>query len=413
MNSSIALAVLEKIIRIISGLTIGVLVVRHLGPSQYGELAAVLAIISILSVLVTFGLDGHTLSSCIKDEKSSNQIITVSILIRLLCSSIFILFIFGLYLYANTNRIFIFMLASPVLVLQSVNGINAFFHSTGKSIYVHISGISAQVAVAAYKLYGILTGWQLEYFVFSIIVEQSIYLLIILLLASSNSSFAFTKVTRKHFESAVKNGIPSLIAGLLVILYMKLPLLFIDYFMTSTQVGIFAATLSLIQPMHFIGNALVNSYASRFSLAKNEQYESASYIDKYLPLYKKALLVAVSVIVFINIFAELIIGILFGNNYADASALLRIMSFSLIFVYFGTIDSYVAISMNKVKLNVYRGLIGIVFSIALSSILALRFGLVGISLAVVFSYFAATTVINIFIEPKLFFLHIKSLALRK
>ncbi len=48
----------DRLVRLLLGLFVGVWVARYLGPAQFGELAYVLAYISLFQAIVSLGLDG-------------------------------------------------------------------------------------------------------------------------------------------------------------------------------------------------------------------------------------------------------------------------------------------------------------------------------------------------------------------
>jgi fatty acid desaturase len=55
--SNIYWAVLGKVVNILSGLLVGILVARYLGPEQYGLMSYVISYVTLFSILATFGFD--------------------------------------------------------------------------------------------------------------------------------------------------------------------------------------------------------------------------------------------------------------------------------------------------------------------------------------------------------------------
>jgi O-antigen/teichoic acid export membrane protein len=74
---------LEKSSRIISGILVGVLVARYLGPAQYGLINYALSVISIFTILSTLGLDSIVVRELITRKDKKNEILGTTFFMRL------------------------------------------------------------------------------------------------------------------------------------------------------------------------------------------------------------------------------------------------------------------------------------------------------------------------------------------
>ena len=79
---------LEKASRIISGILVGILVVRYLGDQQYGIISLGLSIVGILTILSTLGLDSLVVREILVRKKEANIILGTSFTLRFLGSLI-------------------------------------------------------------------------------------------------------------------------------------------------------------------------------------------------------------------------------------------------------------------------------------------------------------------------------------
>lgn len=75
---------LEKVSRIISGILVGVLVARFLGPAQFGTISYALSIIAIFTIISTLGLDGLVVRELITRKERINEILGTAFWLRFL-----------------------------------------------------------------------------------------------------------------------------------------------------------------------------------------------------------------------------------------------------------------------------------------------------------------------------------------
>ena len=64
-------AVLGKIINILSGLFVGILVARYLGPENFGLMNYVISYVTLFSILANFGLDNIEIRELSKITKKT------------------------------------------------------------------------------------------------------------------------------------------------------------------------------------------------------------------------------------------------------------------------------------------------------------------------------------------------------
>ena len=77
---------LEKIIKVFIGLSVGVYVVRYLGPKDFGILSYGLSIVGVLYPFATLGIDAILFRNIIQDKKNEAAIIYTAKMLRFYAS---------------------------------------------------------------------------------------------------------------------------------------------------------------------------------------------------------------------------------------------------------------------------------------------------------------------------------------
>ena len=102
-STNIGWTLIEKLLSLVSALIIGVLVIRYLGPEQFGLLSYSLSYVAIFSFLVSLGLDGIVVREIVRNPKDSNIIVTTSFVMKLLVLLIVVLIINTISSYSNNS----------------------------------------------------------------------------------------------------------------------------------------------------------------------------------------------------------------------------------------------------------------------------------------------------------------------
>ena len=73
---------LERVLRVLSGLLIGVLIVKHLGPTDYGILSYVLAFVSTFAPLSTLGLNHIIIRNLVEYPNRSSRYLSTAFYLK-------------------------------------------------------------------------------------------------------------------------------------------------------------------------------------------------------------------------------------------------------------------------------------------------------------------------------------------
>jgi len=152
----------------------------------------------------------------------------------------------------------------------------------------------------------------------------------------------------------------------------------------------------LSEGFYFIPMILVSSVAPMLLRARARSAEQ--YMQGQFRLYVLMVRLSLVIAVPLAIVSPSLIELLFGANFSESSAVLRVHIWAAIAVFLGVASSQYLTNEGLQKLSLYRTLAGLVLNILLNLLLIPVYGALGAAIATLISYFFAT--FSIMISPR-------------
>ena len=392
---------IDKGIRLLVGVIIGVYVARYLGPSDYGTLNLVKTFYFTLIPLTTMGLQQIVVKEILSKPKDQFNIIGSSIVLSLMGSfSAFLLLNLIGAIFSDGDKIFRIMLfvasfsylAKPIQVIS-------FVYEARLESKKNVISLSLGVLVSSlFKAYLVLTGAKLVDFVYSFLLDSIICLILLCLFAFKDRLFVQISYSLKQIGWLLIKSWPLMIAGFSVIFYMQIDKIMLGYLMTSQDVGIYSAATQLSEVFYFLPVILTTTF---FPSMTEKFNNSISSFEKYFKVLNKYyVLFALIIIAIMLIFSRKIVLAVFGIEYFLAAEVLSVHIIALIFVAMGVLGSRWILLHEAQKFIMYKSLIGAFVNILLNLILIPRLGIIGCAYATVISQFTSAVFLNL-LNPKL------------
>ena len=231
----------------------------------------------------------------------------------------------------------------------------------------------------------------------------------------NNSKFKIQNLTfkRETAVSLLRDSWPLILSALIVSIYMKIDQVMIKEMLDTQEVGYYSAAVRLSEAWFAIGVIVCNSLFPAIINAKKET--EAFYYKRIQNLFLFLIMIAYVLSIFVYFLSNLIILLLYGKEYINASAVLSIHMFSAIFVYLGVSSGRWLIIENKSIINLYRTSFGLVVNIILNYFLIKKHGIVGAAYASLVAYIVAYYLADTLFPStrKIFVLKTYALLLRK
>lgn len=383
----------EKVIQMLISLIVGVLSARYLGPSNYGTLNYGLSLINIFSAITKLGLENIIVKKFVDEEENNGKILGTSLVLRLISSflSIIMITILVFILKADdTVTIVVTLLQSVSLIFQAYELIEFWFQSKLKSKYVSIAKSISYFIVASYKVILLITNKSVEWFAIANTLDYGIILLIIMIMYKKNNGQKL-KFDKKVAKDLLKNSYHFILSGLIVTLYTQMDKIMIGSMIDETNVGLYSAATSICMMWGFIPEALINSIRPTIYESKSKE-QNENYLKKLKRLYAIIFWIGVFFAIFITLFSNLIIDILYGEEYLGAKSSLIIAVWYTGFAYLGSARNVWIICEDKNKYSKRYVLIGGVVNLILNAILIPNLGINGAAIATLVSQITVTMI---------------------
>ena len=407
----------EQVLRLIAGFFVGVWVARYLGPEKFGLFSYALAFVSIFQGIAKLGLDGIVVRDLVQESEKRDVYLGTSFWLKLIGGVItflvivIILFIQSIstYSFFTETNIYILIIAFGI-IFQSFEVIDFYYQATVQAKYISIRRIIQLILSSIIKIFLVLTGADLIWFVLASLFDIISLSIMGWLIYRSQGLPNFVRYFDIEIgKKLLKDSWPLLLSSIAISIYMRIDQVMIKNMLGDREVGLYSAAMRLVEVWYFIPMIITQSVfpaiVSRYN-DKQEFYRRLiilSAVMGYLGLFMSVIL---------NLSSYFIIKILYGEKFLDAASILSILSF-IIFISFwmSGVSRRQAIDMQKFAL--FATTLSAISNIILNLIFIPLYGVKGAAVASVLNQFIAGPFFA-FVHPKVrenFYIVLKGLLL--
>lgn len=377
-------AVLGKVVNIASGLLVGILVARYLGPDKFGLMNYVISYVTLFSILASFGLDGVEIRELSKTHAVKEVILGSAFAIRLLFAVVTVfLVLLTLIIFESDRFTFIMvMIYSLSLILSTVNVIRNYFTSIILNEYVVKTEILRTVVGSGIKVLLLINHSSLAWFIaantldFVLIGAGYIYSY-----RGKAGSIRAWRVDRSVARMLIKESFPLLLSGTAIVIYQRIDAVMIRNMMDNASVGQFSVASKITELAIFIPMVVAQTVTPL--LVQAHQANPARYQAKRQQFMDLMVWSAVAMALVMSVFAAPAIHLLYGNKYLEAIPVLQIMAWKAVFMALFAGSGQLIIIENLQRYAAVRNIIGCVVSVGLNLLLIPVWGIVGSAVATV------------------------------
>ena len=397
----------DKALRVVLALLVSAWVARYLGPADFGNLAYVVAYITFFQAFTNLGLDTIVVRDIARNPNIAPSILGTTLVLRF-CSSVLAIFtsvvIIGIAYGWNSQIFWIALLISSSLVFQIGDTVDLWFQSQSQNLRTITIKVLAYVTSNGLKVAGVLLNAPLEYFAALIALESALSGLGMFIAYKKFPAYGAWTATYKMAKFLLHQSWPFLLSGISVMVYMRVDQLLINYFMSSSDLGIYAAAMPIASIWSAFPLAVCASVAPY--LARVRLDDPAKYIYGLRLIFKLFFIMSLTLSVMIAFFSEAIIQILYGVAYADSATVLSIYVFTNVPIFMGVAQGLWIANEGRSIVILKNTILGGICAIAFNFILIPQYGLTGAAISAVIAYTASAILGNIIFCKELFYLQI-------
>jgi O-antigen/teichoic acid export membrane protein len=389
----------EKILRMTVGLFVGIWVARYLGPEQFGLFSYAQSFVALFSAIATLGLDGIVIRELVKDENQRDKLLGTAFVLKLAGAIlVFSLLTFSVFVQSNNfqTNLLILIIASAT-VFQSFNVIDFYFQSKILSKFVVYTNVLSLLLSSIIKVILIINESSLLAFACVVFFDSLVLAIGFIYFYFQNKLSIFGwQFDKKWAKSLLQDSWPLILSGIAVSVYMKIDQIMIKEILSTVEVGYYAAAVRLSEAWYFVPVVITSSLFP--AILNSKKRDTKLYNSRLQYLFDLMVLMSITVAILVMFSSELVIALLFGNEYAQASTVLIIHIWAGLFVSLGLCRSKWILAENLQKYTVLFLGGGLLVNVVGNYLLIPKFGINGAAYATLLAQGIGTLIIPSFFK---------------
>lgn len=390
----------EKLSRIISGVLVGVLVARYLGPEQFGMISYALSVLAIFTVFSSLGMDGIIVRELIIRKEHKNEILGTSFYLRLVGAiAVVIAATFYSSIRDDAQNTYIVFLVSLSVVLQAFTVVDFYFQSQVLGKYTAINQVITLVLSSIVKLLLIYLNKPVEYFASMVVLEATLTFI---------NQFWFYKKSGQHINQwkfswleakiLLGHSWPIIVSGLVIIICQKMDQILIKRFLDLNILGNYAAAARISEASYFIPMAVCAAILP--GIINNRDNKELQY-KRLTQLYSLMIWGALFICAGGLLFGDFVITFLYKEKYYLSPQIFKIHIWSIIPVFYGCAWTMWMVAENKQRYLIFFQFLSLGIALFLNLKLIPIYGAIGAAYALIITLFVGMFSSLTFYKPLL------------
>lgn len=340
----------EKVAQMLISLVVSLLTARYLGPSNYGLINYATSFTAFFAAFCTLGINSLLVKELVDRPEKEGEVLGTALLLRAvssLLSALSIVAIVSIIDRDEPTTIWVVALCTVGLLFKVGEVFTYWFQRHLKSKYPAMIAFVAYSVASAYRVVLMVSGSDVTWFAIATSVDYICVAILLLVFYKKcgGQKLGFSWNYGKELLSRSKHFI---LSGLMVAIYGQTDKLMLKQMLDVTQTGFYATATAINTMWCFVLGAVIDSVnpgiMEAFRSGDRQLFEKRNR-----QMYAIVFYVSMVVALLFNIFAELIIYILYGKAYMPAAMPLRIVSWYTAFSYLGVARNSWIVSKNKQK----------------------------------------------------------------
>lgn len=388
-----------RIVQAVLSLVVTMLTARCLEPAGYGIINYAASLVAFVAPIMQLGLNSVLVQAFVNMPDSDGEIIGTSFVMSLLSGVLCIMGVTAFVSIANageTTTIVVCVLYSLSLLSQGLELIQYYYQAQLKSKITSIVSLIAYFIVSAYKITLLLTGCSIYWFAISQAVDYLIISVLLIIIYNKISkkkiTFSFS-VARRLFAS----GKYYILANLMVVIFSTTNRIMINLMMGETYTGLYSAADTCALMTSFVFVAIVDS--ARPYILEKKRKNALDFEDAVSNLYSLIFYLALIQCVVISVLSPYLIGFIYGSEYNESVAPLKVALWYTMFSYLGMVRNIWMLAEDKYKYLWIVNTSGAIMNIVLNYFLISACGILGAAISSLITQFFTNVVMSAIIKP--------------
>ena len=385
----------NRLLQLATGFFVGAWVARYLGPKEYGTLSFALAWVALFSPLMQVSGGMVLVRNFVREPGQAGTAFATATVLRLAGAVVMVgAALLAARLYSSEKTPFVLFVGILAIAqcTKTTAVVELWFESQVKSKFSALASSAAIISSAALRISLILFEANLEAFIWAVAAEWVIQSIALIIMFRRFGSLPVNKLrpSMRYARSLLADAWPMIFSGLASTIYMRIDQVMLALMAGDAAVGTYSAATRITEAAFIIPNIVCISLFP--ALVKASQADKAVYLQRLSQLFALLQLTALVLVLLLSVGANPITTLLYGHQYQDSAAVLRIHSIALLFVFFAVPSGRHLVAKNHVMIAMTRPIFGAIVNIILNLQLIPRYGANGAAIATVISYFGSSLI---------------------
>ncbi|MFH1458938.1 MAG: flippase [Candidatus Omnitrophota bacterium] len=380
-KNSMAMLSSEVLTKLIT-FSLTIILARYLGVLAFGQFSYLFALVMLFEVMADFGLDNLMIREISQDKQKTKNLLSSVLTLKIITGFISFCALF----------MFVFFFRKQDILIRSalLAGLAVFFHSlanTFNSVFTAEERLDLKalfnIVAKLFLLVLIIITIKLNFglfVVFGAFLSAEILRTIIGLYGCyKNFSVVALNFNLKTIKCLVKTTSSFALISIISLIYFKIDIIMLSILKSDQAVGWYNAAYGLFAALLFIPESYCASIfpvLSRYAISDKEKLSfSWSRSVKYL------IMVSVPIVVSVFILNQRIITLFYSEAYIPSAACLKILIFTIPWVFVNAINMRLLFACNQQKPATVVALISLLLNVVFNFILIPKFSYLGASWA--------------------------------
>lgn len=357
---------------------------RILGEDEYGRFSWALGLGTIFETLMDFGLHQVAIRAVARDHSSALRIFRNSLGLKVVWAlgAFVTLVVTATVLRDEADvRLACYLIGGSLVLRSYMLTIRGVLQGLERFGWDSIVVITDRLLLLLAGVVALLSGAGLQGLAVAFMASRAVALVLAAILAHRQIGPVGISVDRGLWRELQRTAIPLGLFLVVINLYSRIDVVMLGVWRTDAETGFYQNAYAVYEGLTYLPSVLAAVLTPRLaSLFVTDRRKHRRLAVGAVALSAGAALLVGSLTF---AFAEPLVVLLFGPQFALSASPLRILSAGLSLVYAIWILHVTAISMNRERLLLVTGIVGLVAKVALNAYLIPHYGADGAAVAVI------------------------------
>ncbi|HOA34320.1 MAG: flippase [Clostridiales bacterium] len=388
-----------KVAQSVIGLVVSMFTARYLGPSNYGLINYASSLVAFFVPLMYLGLNSILVQEIVIKPQKEGETLGTALTMSLVSSLFCILGVFAFTTIVNAGEkdtIIVCVLYSILLIFQAVEALQYWFQAKLMSKYTSLTMFAAYIITALYKIFLLASKKSIYWFAVSNALDFAIIAVVLLFIYKrlGTQKLSFSPDTAKLLFSKSRYYI---VSSMMVVVFGQIDRVMLKLMIDEKAVGLYSAAVASAGVTYFVFAAIIDSF--RPVIFESKKADHASFEKNVSRLYSIIIYFALVQSAGIALFAELVVKILYGEQYLASIPALRIIVWYLAFSHMGSVRNIWILAEGKYKVLWIINLCGALTNVILNLIFIPLWGINGAALTALITQIFTNFILGYIIKP--------------